>query len=235
MNKLLNEIIRSLAELKLGLQGALNMSDLMEALLKSLFLEKVPANWTKVGYHSLKGLGGWFNDMILRHAQLERWTDGTGCPSKTTPQSVWISALFNPMAYITAILQVTARQTDQPLDQMYIWSDITTKVDPETEVDAYAEDGMYIHGCCLEGARWDMKKGVVAESFPKDLHPAVPVINIRAIMYQDVDLTGIFQCPVYITTARGGHFTFISTLKSADPVNKWVLAGVAMMMSDDIA
>jgi len=235
MNALMGEIIRSLAELKLGLLGSLNMSDLMEALLKALQLQQVPANWTKVGYPSLKGLAGWFGDMLLRQKQLFDWTDGSGCPSKTTPHSVWISGMFNPMAYITAILQTTARKEDQPLDQMYIWSDITTKMDPETEVEEQAEDGMYIHGCCCEGARWDMKKGVLAESFPKDLHPLMPIINIRGIMYEKVDLDGIFQCPVYITTKRGGTFTFIATLKSADPVNKWVLAGVAIMMSDDIA
>lgn len=234
MNKLTSEIRRSLAELKLGLQGALNMSDLMEALLKALFIQQVPATWTKVGYPSLKGLGSWFEDMIKRHEQLAAWTAGSGCPSKTVPVSIWISGFFNPMAYVTAILQTTARLTDQPLDQMYIWSDITTKMEPD-ELDGYAEDGMYIHGCCLEGARWDSKRGILAESFAKDLHPQVPVINIRGIMYEAVDLTGIFQCPVFITTQRGGTFTFIATLKTADPVNKWVLAGVAMMMSDDIA
>jgi len=235
MNKLMGEIARSLAELKLGLLGSLNMSDMMEALLKALFLMQVPANWTKAAYPSLKGLTGWFEDMRKRQAQLAKWTEGAGCPSKTTPVSVWISGLFNPMAYITAILQTTARLTDQPLDQMYIWTDITAKLDPDTELEGYPEDGMYIHGCCLEGARWDAKKNAVADSFAKDLHPPVPVINIRGILYEKVDLNGIFECPVYITTQRGATFTFIATLRSTDPVNKWVLAGVAMMMSEDIA
>merc|ERR1712216_1107231 len=150
----------------------------MEALLSALYIQKVPATWTKVAYPSLKGLAGWFADMIKRSEQLYRWTDGNGCPSKTTPKSVWISGMFNPMAYITAILQTTARKDDQPLDQMYIWTDITTWMD-EAECTAYAEDGMYIHGCCMEGARWDSKKGVVADSFAKDLHPMMPLINVR--------------------------------------------------------
>jgi len=234
MDKLMGEIGRSLAELKLGLLGSLNMSDAMEALLKALSLQQVPASWAKVAYPSLKNLANWFEDMRKRQEQLAEWTTGAGCPSKTTPVSVWISALFNPMAYVTAILQTTARLTDQPLDQMYIWTDITTKSEPE-ELEGYAEDGMYIHGCCLEGARWDSKKNAVAESFPKDLHPAIPVINVRGILYEKVDLTGIFQCPVYITTQRGAVFTFIATLRSVDPVNKWILAGVALMMSEDIA
>jgi dynein heavy chain len=234
MNKLMFEITRSLAELKLGLLGALNMSDLMEALLTALGLQQVPANWNKVGYPSLKSLGPWFSDMLLRQQQLATWTEGSGCPSKTVPKSVWISGMFNPMAYITAVLQTTARKTDQPLDQMYIWTDITTMMSGD-EVESYAEDGMYIHGMYMEGARWDTKKGVIAESFAKDLHPVMPVINVRGIMYADVDLTGIFECPIYVTTKRGATFTCVATLKSADRINKWVLAGVAIMMSDDIA
>jgi len=234
MNQLMREINRSLGELKLGLLGALNMSDLMEDLLKALYIEKVPATWTKVAYPSIKPLGGWFIDMIMRQEQLAKWTQGNGCPSTTLLHSAWISGFFNPMAYVTAVLQVTARLSDQPLDQMYIWTEITDLMDPE-KVDVYAADGTYIHGCCLEGARWDLKKGAIADSFAKDLHPVVPVINVKGIPYDQVDLKGIFECPVYITTQRGGTFTFIATLKSLDPVNKWVLAGVAMMMSEDIA
>ena len=98
-----------------------------------------------------------------------------------------------------------------------------------------ADEGMFIHGCCMEGARWDMKKGCIAESLAKDLHPPMPVINVKGMVYDLVDKTGIFDCPVYITTKRGATFTFVATLKTNEAVNKWVLAGVAIMMSDDIA
>ena len=152
-----------------------------------------------------------------------------------TPISVWISGLFNPMAYVTAILQTTARKNDLPLDQMEVWTDITTTMDSST-LSEHPETGMYIHGCCMEGARWDSKKGCVAESAPKELHPPMPVINVQGMVYENIDKSGIFECPVYITTMRGATFTFVATLKRGqEPVNKWVLAGVAIMMSDDIA
>lgn len=37
---------------------------------------------------------------------------------------VWISALFNPMSYLTAIMQVTARARGDPLDDMTLKTDI---------------------------------------------------------------------------------------------------------------
>ena len=115
-----------------------------------------------------------------------------------------------------------------------VWTDITNITDT-AKIEGYAEDGMYIFCLSMEGARWDMKRNCIAESFPKDLHPAMPVINVRGVVYDDVDKTGIFECPVYVTTSRGNMFTFISTLRTMEPINKWVLAGVAMVMSDDIA
>lgn len=227
MNKLLTEIRSSMTDLELGLAGALNMSDAMDALSLSLSVNRVPANWAN--YPSLKALAPWWVDLLARCKQLEEWQS-----SLATPVSTWVSGLFNPMAYITAILQVTARKDNLPLDLMEVWTDIMATADPAA-FEAYPDDGMYIHGCCMEGARWDTKKNIIADSFAKELHPPMPVFIVRGVFYDKVDKTGIFECPVFITTARGGTYTFTATLRTNDPVNKWVLAGVAIMMSEDIA
>lgn len=70
MNKLLEEIRTSLEGLRLGLSGALNITEEMEALQNALTLNKVPATWEKVAYFSKKGLLAWFNDLIERNVQL---------------------------------------------------------------------------------------------------------------------------------------------------------------------
>jgi len=49
-----------LESLRLGLTGALNITDTMEALSQSLIFNKVPAPWEKVAYFSKKGLLSWF-------------------------------------------------------------------------------------------------------------------------------------------------------------------------------
>lgn len=38
---------------------------------------------------------------------------------------------------------------------------------------------------------------------------------------------------VYMTSFRGPTYVFLSTLKSADPVSKWVLTGTAILMQTD--
>merc|ERR1712100_70674 len=173
MNKLLTEMRRSMAELQLGLAGSLNMSDPMETLLSCMRLNRVAPNWEKNAYPSKKNLAMWYEDLLLRVQQLVAWSENL-----ETPISVWLTALFNPMAYITAILQTTARANDLPLDQMDIWTDMPEAMEP-SGVSAYPEEGMYIHGLFMEGARWDSKKNVVADSVPKELHPPVPVMHER--------------------------------------------------------
>lgn len=148
--------------------------------------------------------------------------------------SVWIPGLFNPMAYVTAVLQTTARKDNLPLDELDVWTDVTTSLSKDTIVE-YSEDGMYVHGLFMEGARWDTKRGMIADSTPKVLHPKLPIVRVRAVLHSEFSQDKIYMCPVFTTTKRGGTFTFAATLSTNQPVNKWVLAGVAIVMSDDIS
>lgn len=113
MNILLEEIKMSLENLRLGMIGALNITESMETLSTGLTLNKVPATWEKVAYFSKKGLLSWYNDMIDRNVQLQAWSSNL-----ETPHSVCISYLFNPMSYLTAIMQVTSRKHQLPLNDM---------------------------------------------------------------------------------------------------------------------
>mmetsp|Transcript_44320 Transcript_44320/g.32330 ORF Transcript_44320/g.32330 Transcript_44320/m.32330 type:complete len:80 (-) Transcript_44320:277-516(-) len=72
-----------------------------------------------------------------------------------TPPSLWISGLFNPMSFLTAIMQVTARQHLLPLDDMCLKTEVTNIKDHE-EIQAAAEDGAFVHGFFLEGAGWEL-------------------------------------------------------------------------------
>jgi len=67
MNNLLVEIKTSLEDLRLGLTGALNMTDAMEVLMRFLNFNKVPETWSKIAYYSKKLLVPWFNDLNERH------------------------------------------------------------------------------------------------------------------------------------------------------------------------
>lgn len=202
MNLLLSEIRKSLVELDQGMKGQLNVTDAMETISFNLSINKVPDTWTAIAYASLKSLGAWFEDLKRRVQQINEWQD-----TMEVPLALWISGLFNPMSFLTAIMQVTSREHSYPLDSMCLQTDVTNTMDP-TEITARPADGMYIYGYFLEGAGWEIgrgnEQGYLTEMVLKELHPVLPVVNVVAKLVKDRDLTGFYECPVYVTSMRGG-------------------------------
>jgi dynein heavy chain len=258
MNALLSEIRRSLVELDKGMKGQLNMSQPMEDLIKAISINQWPGRnpfsqcqWEKKAWPSQKNLLSQFNDMLARIAQLVAWTT-----ELVTPYSVWLPGLFNPTSYLTAVMQVTARRTGMPLDQMTTETHVTTFMRPDF-IDYYPTDGAFIHGLYIEGARWPTgdeageqemitgtpTAGFLVDSRLKELLPALPVIYIKAVPVQpswEPSSVGylrrqadIYECPVYVTSFRGHTYIFLATLKTIDPCNKWVLTGTAILMQTD--
>ncbi|GMH47852.1 hypothetical protein TrLO_g3977 [Triparma laevis f. longispina] len=255
MNLLLNLISNSLDELTKGLAGSLNMTQQMEDLNEALTLMEVPgrnpfhtASWEKFAWPSTKGLLQWFADSILRVDQLVQWTD-----TLQLPFSLWMGALFNPTSFLTAIKQVVSRSTGSALDQMSTETHFSTMME-KNEATKYPENGVYVHGIYMEGARWNTEgydvvdvsgtstQGAVAESRPKELYPAMPLMYIKAVPIQpswDPQSVGyirpepfLYNCPVYYTVFRGPVFIFTATLMTdALNPNSCTLAGVALMFS----
>jgi len=157
----------------------------------------------------------------------------------SAPASLWISGLFNPMSYLTSIMQVTARRDNLALDDMTLKTSITNVVN-YTEIAESAENGAYVHGFFLQGASWELGRGAeqgnLTEMAPKVLMPEVPVVHVTAINRRDQVSDGFYDCPVYVTTMRGGTYVFTAKLKMESDefdAKLWVLAGVAMIMSLD--
>lgn len=262
MNALLSEIRRSLIELAKGLDGQLNMSEGMEDLASALSRNEVPGrnpfhkcSWEKLAWSSNRPLAGWFADLLLRIGQLDVWT-GT----LEVSRAVWLPGLFNPSAFLTAIMQVTARRKKHPLDSMTVETHVTIWKSPDL-IDSEAVDGAYVHGLFLEGARWQLEDetgnfvnpykvdktpcaGFLAEGILKDLLPPLPVVLIRAVAVNPAWIPTsvgylrqdnfLYECPVYLTRSRGATFVTLATLRSLDVTEKWVLAGVAIILQKDV-
>ncbi|KAL0479464.1 dynein heavy chain [Acrasis kona] len=224
MNRLLVEIDRSLRELKSGLDGELTISDKMQNLMDALYSNKVPETWTAVAYPSLRPLDMWVTNLLERCAQLTAWTQDLN-----QPKVVWLSGLFNPQSFLTAIMQSTARKMQWPLDKMTLVAEVTKKMRPE-EIDVGAREGAYVSGFFLEGATWDEKKNSLVESKLKELYPKMPIIHIKAMQVEKSDPKSFYDCPVYKIQDRGPDYVFCCKLKTKDPPSKWILGGVSMLL-----
>jgi dynein heavy chain len=226
MNKLLAELKRSLEELKLGFSGDLTMSDAMDTLKNSLYLERVPGTWAKRAWPSLRGLNAWLMDFSSRLAQLEEWQNN---PAEI-PKVTWLSGLANPQSFLTAICQVTAQANKWELDKLVTWTDPSKKME-EKEVERKAVEGAYINGLKLQGCRWDFQNQILERSKPKEMFCPMPIINVKAIASEKAETgQGYYRCPCYKTEMRGPTYVFCAQLRTKALPAKWILAGCALIM-----
>ncbi|XP_041843992.1 dynein heavy chain 11, axonemal [Melanotaenia boesemani] len=224
MNLLLGEIRKSLSELDLGLKGERTISSSMETLQSALFSDFVPDSWARLAYPSTKTLTQWLGDLISRCHELDSWTQDF-----VLPAVVWFSGLFNPQSFLTAVLQSIARKNQWPLDNMILTVDVTKKM--KDDFGHPPREGAYIHGLFMEGARWDSQSGVISEAVLRDLTSAMPVMYVRAVPTEEQELKNTYECPVYHTKQRGPTYVWAFHLKTKQPPAKWVVAGVALLLS----
>jgi len=89
-----------------------------------------------------------------------------------------------------------------------------------------------VFGLQVEGARWEPAAGQLEESRPKKPFSVVPVVSCRAAPLAPegkVD-NSLYQCPVYKTEGRGATYVFTAQLKTKAPPQRWILAGVALLL-----
>ncbi|KAJ7290925.1 hypothetical protein O6H91_Y290900 [Diphasiastrum complanatum] len=155
----LTEVIRSsLHTLQRTLKGLVAMSGDIEKLASSIYNGKLPAMWAAKSYPSLKPLPSYVTDLVHRLNILQTWMDNG------PPPRFWISGFFFTHAFLTGVLQNYARKHKITIDNVCFEFKCLPK---EGLGDQKPEDGVYIEGLFLEGARWDESKMQLAESFPK--------------------------------------------------------------------
>jgi len=224
MNSLVYEMVRGLQELQLGFKGELTMSEVMEDLATCLFAEKLPMWWVKLGFASTRPLRSWRVNLQDRCVQLDDWINDP----LNIPKVVDISKLFNPQSFLTAIKQLCCQNQGLELDKLQVFTDVTKK--ESKQIDAPSKDGAYCSGMFLEGARWDSTSNSLEDSRPKEMFVQMPVINCKAGMQTEKVDKNQYVCPTYCVPIRRPYYVFPAQLRTKAPADKWVLAGVAMIL-----
>ena len=193
----------------------------------------VPESWGDVGFLSLKPLSSWFQELQERMKFMNDWI------RNGTPDIFWISGFFFPQAFVTGTLQNYARKHKIPIDHLSFHFEVLDNRSLE-DIRCKPEDGCYIYGLWLEGARWDKIEHCLAWSFPKDLYTAMPIMHLIPVEHRVSPETGIYFCPVYKVLSRRGtlsttghstNFVLFVELISKISQDIWIRAGVALFLS----
>ncbi|CBZ28360.1 dynein heavy chain, point mutation [Leishmania mexicana MHOM/GT/2001/U1103] len=230
-NRLLAVVRASLADVQDAISGKVVMSSELEQVFISMYDGKVPEVWKRRSYPSLKPFGAYVSDLIARLQFLRTWYEAG------PPPLFWLSGFFFTQSFLTGVTQNYARKHKIEIDKL-VWEFTVMPASAETFTET-PEDGCYVHGLFLEGADWSYDGGVLAESKPKELYVAFPVLKLSPALPEEVVQCPIYHCPCYKTTDRRGvlsttgHSTnFILTVNlprdTHESESHWVLRGTAL-------
>merc|ERR1712086_10492 len=195
-NALQKVIKASLVMLKKAIKGLIVMSGELEDMYNCFIFQRVPPTWEKAGYPCLKPLASWTEDYFQRIVFMGAWLeDGP-------PQSFWLSGFFFPQGFMTGVKQSYSRKYAIAIDTLTV----SCQLMPfgEEEVTQIPEDGVYIHGLYMQGARFDRETMNMAESYVGDLFNPVPVIWLTPLLVVDYKPKDVYNCPLYKTSIRAG-------------------------------
>ena len=196
----------------------------------ALTLEKDLRVAWKAQYPSLKPLSSYFSNLLERLSMLSTWMEN-GAPVMFN-----LSNFFFTQAFLTGVMQNFARKHTIPIDTV-AWD---FEMKPEDEYAEKPEDGAYVNGLFLEGARFDKKTMMLAESEPKVLYTNMPVVRIVPMRGDDIKPMPSYSLPIYRTAERRGvlattghssNFVLDMRVPTDKDPSHWTLRGVAALLN----
>jgi hypothetical protein len=177
----------------MGSGGLIVMDDMLDSLNRRLVSNKIPIMWLDHSYPSILTLRSYMDDLRARIQFLDGWI------RTERPKVFKLSAFYHPEQFLTAILQCFARKHSAAFDSLN-WTTVVTDL---TGVQQTAEDGIYVEGLPIEGAKWGKESRCLVECGQTELISTLPILHLLPVVGKRDIERGIYECPLYRTQKRG--------------------------------
>ncbi|CAH1962386.1 unnamed protein product [Acanthoscelides obtectus] len=247
-NILLKLIHNTLQMLKKAIRGFIVMSEALEEVFKAFMNNQVPRMWSAKSYNSLKSLGSWTRDLLLRLDFICIWV------RFGHPISYWISGFYFPQGFLTGALQTHARKYELPIDELKFDFTVQTVLLDQEEIKqvhdeagkevfevykslVHPQDGVIIHGLFLDAGRWDLSMMKLVDPNPGEVNPPLPAVWLKPTTVLP-EFDPRYETPLYKTSVRAGtlsttghstNFVIAVLLPSLEKQSYWILKGTALL------
>ncbi|XP_076621651.1 dynein heavy chain at 89D [Colletes latitarsis] len=229
-NKLISTMKRTLSHLSKAIAGEIGMDTLLESIATALYNGVLPKEWARLAPDTRKNLAGWMEHFEKR---IQQYTDWSGA---NEPIVLWIAGLHIPETYLAALVQMACRRNDWSLDRSLTYTEVSKYSKPD-QIEERPDQGCYVSGLYLEGARWDMEEKCLRRSHPKILVEELPILIVIPVEAHRLRLQNTFKTPVYTTSNRrnamGEGLVFEANLATPEHISHWVLQGVCLILNTD--
>ena len=180
---------------------------------------------------------------------LDDWVEA-GC----LPSQLWISGLFFPQSFLTAVKQDYARKFGYPVDKVSLDAEVSSPSSSPASATAPEDAGRWVTGLFLEGASWSQKLQHLEEPHPGVREEPLPPILIKPRLDATwsrhasdpaptslyAKTLALYDCPVYRTGERKGtlsttghstNFVMSVPLPTPLPPRHWVRRGAAIILA----
>ena len=168
-NKLLLRCASSLTNMKKAIKGLVVMSKDLDRMYTNILNNRVPAIWTTVSYSSLKPLASWVEDLQFRINFMRRWL------RSGKPSAFPLPLFFFPQGFLTGALQNHARKFAVPINAL-TFNFTVLEIAGVNEIEEAPENGVYVFGLHLEGAKWSSANKQIEEASVGEMYSPLPPV-----------------------------------------------------------
>lgn len=203
----------------------------IQSVSSALLSGSVPADWTRRWDGGPDKPQVWLRELVRKRIALQKWRSASAKGSLLQEPLV-LGDLFNPATFINALRQQTARKLGAAIDTVKMvcsWDKDSRKLEADCPLP------VVFTGLFLQGASFH--SGSLQDSAPEASEmAAAPNVCVGFVAQDAKDPYGrgaAIGIPAYLTPTREEFLMELRMPTDAASEGKWVLAGVALFLSED--